>query len=108
MGAMIDNLVQVGHNAKIGKGCILVAQVGISGSAEIGDYAVLGGQVGVAGHIKIGKHVQIASKSGAIRDIEDGASVAGFPSVPIKEWHRQGLTLRKLTRKPSSKTADEE
>lgn len=83
----IDNLVQIGHNVRIGRGCVLVSQVGIAGSTEIGDHTMLGGQVGIADNLKIGKGVKIASKSGVMRDIEDGAVVAGIPCVPIKKWH---------------------
>ncbi len=51
-GTKIDNLVQIGHNAVIGRHCVLVAQSGVSGSSELGDFVVMGGQSGVVGHIK--------------------------------------------------------
>lgn len=96
-GTKIDNLVQIGHNVKIGKNCIIVAQVGISGSTEIGDYTVLGGQAGTVGHIKIGSKVQIAAKAGVMEDIKDGAIVGGYPAVPIKQFHRQTIYLKNIT-----------
>lgn len=92
----IDNLVQIGHNVKLGRGCIVVSQVGISGSTEIGDYSVLGGQVGVAGHIKIGKGVQIAAQSGVVADLADRQIVGGTPAVPIRQWHKQTIMLKKM------------
>ena len=95
----LDNLVQIGHNVRIGRGCVFVAQSGVAGSTEIGDFSVIGGQVGIADNLKIGKHVKIASKSGVMKDIEDGAIVGGIPSVPIKQWHRQTIALANLTRK---------
>ncbi|MDC0344723.1 UDP-3-O-(3-hydroxymyristoyl)glucosamine N-acyltransferase [Alphaproteobacteria bacterium] len=97
-GTRIDNLVQIGHNVEIGKGCIIVAQAGIAGSTKIGDYTVLGGQVGISGHLKIGRGVQIAAQSGIVKSIPDGQAVGGSPAVPIKDWHRQNVALAKMTR----------
>lgn len=96
-GTVIDNLVQIGHNVEIGKGCIIVAQVGIAGSTKLSDYVVVGGQAGIAGHLNIAKMVQIAGKSGVISDIkEEGQIVGGYPSQPIRDWHKQTILLRKM------------
>jgi len=92
----IDNLVQIGHNAHIKKGTILVAQVGIAGSSTIGSYCALGGQVGVAGHITITDGVQIAGQAGIIRDIKEPGVMGGSPAVPIKDWHKQTIMMKKL------------
>ena len=98
-GTKIDNLVQIGHNAIIGKNCIFVAQSGVSGSTQVGNNVIIGGQVGIAGHLKIGNNVKIAAKSGVMKNIEDGATVGGVPSVEIKDWHRQTIILKKLISK---------
>lgn len=98
-GTWIDNLVQIGHNVKIGKGCVIVAQVGISGSTELGDQAMAGGQAGLAGHLKIGAGARIAAQAGVHRDVEEGGAVGGSPAVPIKEWQRQSAKLRQLVRR---------
>lgn len=95
-GTKIDNLVQIGHNVKIGKHCIIVAQVGISGSTEIGDYTIIAGQAGIAGHLKIGSQVQIAAQSGVSRDIENKGVVGGTPAVPVRQYHKQAIVLAKL------------
>jgi len=92
----IDNLVQVAHNAHIKKGTILVAQVGIAGSSVIGSYCALGGQVGVAGHITIANNVQIAGQGGVIQDIKESGIMGGTPAVPIRDWHKQTIILKKL------------
>lgn len=92
----IDNLVQIGHNAHIKKGAILVAQVGIAGSSKIGSYCALGGQVGVAGHITIADGVQIAGQGGVIQDIKEPGIMGGTPAVPIREWHKQTIMMKKL------------
>lgn len=101
-GCMIDNLVQIGHNVRIGKCAVIVSQVGISGSTDIDDYAVLAGQVGVAGHLKIGRGARIAAQSGIMRDVEPGTEVMGYPAVPIKDFLRQVSMLGQLVKKRKS------
>jgi UDP-3-O-[3-hydroxymyristoyl] glucosamine N-acyltransferase len=99
-GCRIDNLVQIGHNVFIGKGSIVVAQVGIAGSSKIGSYCALGGQVGVSGHVQIADRVQIAGQGGVIQDItEPGSILGGSPTVPIMDWHRQSIFLKKMSGK---------
>ncbi len=97
-GTMIDNLVQIGHNVTVGRGCAIAAQVGISGSSRIGDFVAFGGQVGIAGHLTIGTGAQLMGQSGVISDIPAGATVAGFPATPSKEFYRQTAMLRRLVR----------
>jgi len=102
-GTMIDNLVQIGHNVQIGRGCVLVAQVGISGSTKLGDFVQIGGQGGLTGHLVIGRGARIAAQSGIMRDVPPGATVMGSPAVPIKEHFRQVTLLHRLaTQKESS------
>jgi len=95
-GTKIDNLVQIGHNVQVGKGCIIVSQVGIAGSTKLGDYVVLGGQVGVAGHLNIGSMANVAAQSGIAQDVQPREIIGGSPAVPIKQWHRQTIALKKL------------
>ena len=92
----VDNLVQIGHNAHIKKGAILVSQVGIAGSSTVGSYCALGGQVGVAGHITIADGVQIAGQGGVIQDIKEPGIMGGTPAVPIRDWHKQTIMMKKL------------
>ncbi len=87
-GSKIDNLVQIGHNVQIGRGCVLVAQSGVAGSSKLDDYVMLGAQGGIAGHLSIGKGAQIAAQSGVMRDVAPGASVCGAPAIPIREFFR--------------------
>ena len=92
-GTKIDNLVQIGHNVKIGKYCFIVSQVGISGSTRIGDFVTLAGKVGVAGHIEIGNNVTVAAKAGVTKSIKKADIYAGFPAKPYNEWKKiQAIT----------------
>ena len=93
-GTKIDNLVQIGHNVVIGRHCVIVAQVGISGSTTLEDFVVLGGQVGVVGHVRIGTGAQIAGSSNVNSDVPPGARWGGTPAKPIRDWFREMTTLK--------------
>jgi len=95
-GTWIDNLVQIGHNVKVGKGCVIVSQVGISGSTVLEDFVMIGGQGGLAGHLHIGMGAKIAAQSGVMRDIPAGEEHMGSPSMPIKQYMRQVAALKRL------------
>lgn len=92
-GTIIDNLVQIGHNVRVGNYSVIVAQVGISGSAEVGNGTTLAGQVGIAGHIKIGDNVIVAAKGGVTNNIPNNSVFAGFPASDIKEWRKKVALL---------------
>ncbi len=98
-GTVIDNLVQIGHNVKTGRGCVIVAQSGISGSTTLGDFVVLGGQVGVAGHLHIGTGARVAAQSGVTKDIPAGEEWVGFPAAPRRAFWREQASLKKLLSK---------
>jgi UDP-3-O-[3-hydroxymyristoyl] glucosamine N-acyltransferase len=102
-GTKIDNLVQIGHNVRIGKHCLIVSQVGIAGSTELGDYVAVGGQSGLSGHIKIGNRVQIGGGSAVVEDTPDGAKVMGYPAVPFRQFARREATLRRMMEKDQEK-----
>jgi len=98
-GTKIDNLVQVGHNVRIGKHCLIVAQVGIAGSTELGDSVVAAGQAGFSGHLKIGKGAQIGGGAGVFHDIPDGTKVMGTPAIEFREFARRDMMLKRLLAK---------
>jgi UDP-3-O-[3-hydroxymyristoyl] glucosamine N-acyltransferase len=98
-GTKIDNLCQIAHNVELGRGCLVAAQVGISGSAKLGDFVMIGGQTGVAGHLVIGDGVKIAGKSGVTKDIPAGMTVAGFPAIKATEHWRNLAAINRLRRK---------
>ena len=92
---MIDNLVHIGHNAKIYDNACIAAQTGISGSVNIGKNVTVGGQAGFAGHIEIGDNVVIAARSGVTKNIPDNSKVAGFPAIDIRQWRKNIIKERK-------------
>jgi UDP-3-O-[3-hydroxymyristoyl] glucosamine N-acyltransferase len=98
-GTKIDNLVQIGHNAVIGRHCILVAQCGVSGSTVIEDFAALGGQAGIAGHLNIGRGAQVAAHAGLMNDVPAGQRWGGTPATSARDWFRQVSALRKLAKR---------
>ncbi|MEL7302076.1 MAG: UDP-3-O-(3-hydroxymyristoyl)glucosamine N-acyltransferase [Pseudomonadota bacterium] len=101
-GTKIDNLVQIGHNAVIGRHCVIVAQVGIAGSTTLGDFVVMGGQSGAAGHLSIGSGAQIAGASHVKSDVEPRARLGGTPARPVREWVREIATLKRLASRSKS------
>ena len=98
-GTKIDNLVQIGHNVRIGKGCVIVAMSGIAGSTVLEDFVVCAAKVGIAGHLHIGKGAQIAAKSGVMKNVGPGEKVGGTPAVPVNQWLRERLFINKLMQK---------
>lgn len=101
-GTWIDNLVQIGHNVKIGRGCVLVGQCGVAGSTVLQDYVVLAAQSGIAGHLTIGMGAQIGAQSGVMKDVPAGEKHFGIPSQPIKAAMREIATLKRLTKAQKS------
>jgi UDP-3-O-[3-hydroxymyristoyl] glucosamine N-acyltransferase len=99
LGTRLDNLVQIGHNVRIGRYCAIAAQCGLAGSVEIGDFVSMGGQVGVPPHVKIGSKAQIGAQAGVLSDIQEGAIVIGSPARPKGDFFRELATLRRLARR---------
>ncbi len=95
-GTKIDNLVQIGHNARLGKHCIVVALTGIAGSAIIGDYVVIAAQSGVAGHLEIGNQATLAARSGVTKSLPGGRIYAGYPAMPAEEHRRMTAMQRRM------------
>lgn len=98
-GSKIDNLVMVAHNCRIGRHCIVVGQVGLSGSTILEDFVVLGGQVGSAGHLTIGEGSMVAAQSGITGDLPAGGVYGGAPAKPIKEWRREVAYLSLMAKR---------
>ena len=86
-GVRLDNLVHIAHNCKIGRGSILVGQVGLAGSTILNAYVVMGGQSGTAGHLEVAAFTTIAARGGVTKSITEAKkSWAGFPLFEHREW----------------------
>ncbi len=97
-GTKIDNLVQIGHNVQIGPHNIIISQTGISGSAKTGRHVVIGGQCGIAGHLEIADGTMIAAKSGVSKTMDKPGKYAGVPVLPLAEYNKQQVYLRKIAK----------
>lgn len=95
-GTKIDNLVQIGHNCRIGRNCVFAALTGLAGSTTIGDNVKVGGQVGFKGHITVGSGVTIAGQTGVWGDVPDGVTLSGMPGREHREHLKTEVMLRRL------------
>ena len=97
-GSRLDNLVQIGHNVRLGRCCVIVGQAGISGSTELGDFVVIAAQAGLTGHLRIGGRARIGAQAGVMADVEAGQDVVGSPAQPVRSFFREVAVLRRLVR----------
>jgi UDP-3-O-[3-hydroxymyristoyl] glucosamine N-acyltransferase len=95
-GTKLDNLVQVGHNVRIGERCLIMAGVGIAGSTRIGNDVILAGHVGVTDHLVIGDRARIAAKSAIFGDVPAGTSFSGHPARPHRQFLRAQAAMYRL------------
>jgi UDP-3-O-[3-hydroxymyristoyl] glucosamine N-acyltransferase len=102
-GTKIDNGVQIGHNVEVGRHCVLVAQVGISGSTQLEDFVAIGGHTGLAGHIRIGMGAQISGGAMVKDSIPPGTRYTGNPAKPIREWTREQMALKRAAKQATGR-----
>ena len=101
-GCKIDNLVQIGHNVKIGRRVIFASQAGVSGSADIGDDVIVGGQVGITEGVVVNNGAKIAGQSGVMRDVPAAEIWGGTPAQVNRDWLRGVAAVSRLTKKKRS------
>jgi UDP-3-O-[3-hydroxymyristoyl] glucosamine N-acyltransferase len=89
--------VQIGHNVRVGRLCLIMAQTGIAGSTRIGDGCIIAGQAGIGGHITIGDGARIAGQAGVFGDVPAGESWSGYPARKHQESLRAHAALFKLS-----------
>jgi len=97
-GTKVDNLVQIAHNVRIGKHCLVVAQSGIAGSSRLGNHVTIAAQAGVAGHLEVADQSILTAKSGLFKSISKPGAYMGTPARPIKEEQRKLAALSRLPR----------
>jgi len=98
-GTKIDNLVQVGHNCRIGRFCIIAGAVGIAGSAIIGNNVLIGGGAGISGHLEIGDGSMVSGRSVVTKSVARGTRVAGMPAQDYRAWRREVAILRRMNKR---------
>jgi UDP-3-O-[3-hydroxymyristoyl] glucosamine N-acyltransferase len=92
----IDNLVQIGHGCRVGRGCVLVSQVGLAGGVTVGDRVILAGQVGVANQVKIGDGAIATAQSGIHADVKPGEVVSDSPAIPNALYLKTSALRKRL------------
>jgi UDP-3-O-[3-hydroxymyristoyl] glucosamine N-acyltransferase len=95
-GTKIDNLVQIGHNVVMGRGCLLASQSGISGSTTLGNFVTFAGQSGSVGHIRIGDNTVLMARAVATHDLLGGGYFSGFPCKDHKEDLKEQASTRRM------------
>ncbi len=95
-GCKIDNLVQIGHNCRLGRAVAVSGSTGIAGSVTVGDGAIIGGMVAIKDHVTIGAGATLAGASQVMTDVPPGGTWAGSPARPFKEALREVAALRRL------------
>ena len=97
-GCKIDNLIQIGHNSRMGRCCIMAGASGLAGSVTLGDGCIIGGGARISDHVTLGKGVSVGGNSGVISDWPDGAKVMGYPAIETREQLKQWVMLRKMVK----------
>lgn len=95
-GCKIDNLVQIGHNSRLGKFCIMAGNSGLAGSVTLGNSVIIGGSASIKDHTTIGDGAIIGAGSGVIGDIPAGKTMLGYPAIDARDTLRQWAILKRL------------
>ncbi len=95
-GTKIDNLVQVGHNVRIGRGCLIASQAGLAGSTRLEAGVRVGGQAGLGGHLTVGAGATVAAQAGVFGDVPAGETWSGYPARPHREQLRVHAAMARL------------
>jgi UDP-3-O-[3-hydroxymyristoyl] glucosamine N-acyltransferase len=100
-GCKIDNLVQIGHNSKLGRFCIMAGNSGLAGSVTLGDGVIIGGSASIKDHTTIGSGAIVGAGSGVVSNVEAGKTMLGYPAVEARDALKQWAILKRLVRESS-------
>ncbi len=96
-GVKLDNLIQIGHNVRIGEHTAMAGCVGVAGSAVIGRHCTVGGAGMILGHLELADHVHISAGTLVTRSIlKPGQYTGVFPIDDNASWEKNAATLRQL------------
>jgi UDP-3-O-[3-hydroxymyristoyl] glucosamine N-acyltransferase len=97
-GCKIDNLVQIGHNSKLGRFCLMAGNSGLAGSVTLGDGVMIGGSASIKDHLTIGDGAIVGAGSGVAANVEAGKVVLGYPAVDARDALKQWAVLKRLAK----------
>ncbi|KAB1157548.1 UDP-3-O-(3-hydroxymyristoyl)glucosamine N-acyltransferase [Flavobacterium luteum] len=100
-GCKIDNLVQIGHNSKLGRFCIMAGNSGLAGSVTLGNGVIIGGSASIKDHTTIGDGAIVGAGSGVTGDIPAGKVMLGYPAVEARDALKQWAILKRLVKESS-------
>jgi len=100
-GSKIDNLVQIAHNCRIGRSCVICGHTALAGSVVLGDGVLVGGAATIADNLEVGPGAKIAAAAGIMNDVPAGAVYLGSPAGPAGEWRRIYAQIRRLGKRPA-------
>jgi UDP-3-O-[3-hydroxymyristoyl] glucosamine N-acyltransferase len=96
-GVKLDNLVQIGHNVRVGAHSAFAGCVGVAGSAKIGRHCTAGGGAIILGHLELVDHVHVTAATVITRSIHKPGQYSGlFPFDDNASWEKNAATLRQL------------
>lgn len=96
-GVKLDNLVQIGHNVRVGRHTAMAGCAGVAGSATIGAHCTIGGGAIVLGHLTLADHVNISAATVVTRSISKPGHYTGvFPIDDNVLWEKNAATLKQL------------
>lgn len=103
-GCKIDNLIQIGHNSKLGKFCIMASQSGLAGSVTLGNGVIIGGSASITDHVTIGDGSIIGGGSGVTKDVPAGKTLLGYPAIEARDTLKQWAILKRLVNDSNKKS----
>jgi len=96
-GVKLDNLIQIGHNVRIGSHTAIAACVGVAGSATVGAHCTIGGAAVVLGHLTVADHVHISAASVVTRSLVKPGQYTGiFPIDDNAQWEKNAAAVKRL------------
>lgn len=95
-GVIMDNLIHIAHNCRIGRNSVLTSGFTMAGSSRIGANFVTGGKTVVSGHLEIADNVQLSALSAVGKSIPTPGQYGGHPLQPLQPYLKTQVAITKL------------
>ena len=95
-GTKIDNLVQIAHNCRLGRSCVMAGQSGLAGSVTLGDGVMMGGGARVKDHVTVGDGAKLGGNAGVMNNVAPGETLIGFPAGDYRQTLRLWAAQKQL------------